>query len=133
MPKTTLTLTSAQLLALRSSPVDVIAAPGAGKATFMLAACLFYEYVTTAYTIPAGALLAFVPTGAAEAPFTLDPAGFLDSDSNQTLQAESTPTNLGVGATTNVAFQLTLLGGSGELTLGDGTLRLTITYNTYTA
>ena len=42
-------ITSPQLLALNTTPIEVIAAPGAGKAIQVLGAFIAYTYVTAAY------------------------------------------------------------------------------------
>ena len=43
------TLTAAQVTLLNTTPVTLVAAPGAGKALMLLDAVLFLDYATTAY------------------------------------------------------------------------------------
>src|SRR5215831_10121310 len=54
--KVKLTLTSAQLLALKATPVSIIPAPGSGKFINVIGANVYYSFLTAAYTLNAGTL-----------------------------------------------------------------------------
>lgn len=44
------TITNANIIAMNGAPVDVVAAPGAGKSLEFISAVLIYDYDTAAYT-----------------------------------------------------------------------------------
>src|SRR5215469_14468470 len=54
--KIKLTLTSAQLLALFTTPVTIIPAPGANMYIHVLGVDMHFTFVTTAYTLNSGTL-----------------------------------------------------------------------------
>lgn len=78
------TLTSAQLLALYTTPIDAIAAPPAGIALVPLAATLFLDYGGTAYDgIAAGEDLVLRYTdGSGAIAATVEATGFLDASAD---------------------------------------------------
>ena len=121
------TITTAQLLALNTTPITLVATPGAGKALMLLDAVLFLDYATTAYdgiaagedlniryTDGSGALLATVET---------DP--FLAATADATRYVLPTTT----AAVTPVAdAPLVLYMAAGNIATGDSPLKVRVRY-----
>lgn len=86
------TITSAQLLALNATPVEIIPAPGAGKALILEGALLFLDYAGVAYAgIAAGEDLSFKYTNAAGAEvMRVETTGFLDATADALRYARPT-------------------------------------------
>jgi hypothetical protein len=79
------TVTTAELLALNTTPKALVAAPGAGRVLIPAAAYMFLDYNSTAYAgIVAGADLAVRYTnGSGAIALTVETTGFLDQTSDQ--------------------------------------------------
>ncbi len=80
-----ITITTTELLALFTTAIDIVPAPGAGKALILLGAVLFMDYNSTAYDgIAAGEDLTINytdKTGAVLA--TIEATGFLDQAADE--------------------------------------------------
>lgn len=72
-------LTNAEMLALRATPKQIIAAPGAGKIIELLSATLFFDY-TAAYTESADNMAFKYENGSgAQVSNTIEATGFVDA------------------------------------------------------
>jgi hypothetical protein len=87
------TLTEAQLEALHTTPITVIAAPGSGKAIVVVGAQFFYDYNSAAYGVDAGDDLVLNYTdGAGATILQVETTGFLSATSDQMRYATPTTT-----------------------------------------
>ena len=127
----TVTVSSAELLALNASPKTLIAAPAAGKALILVAAELWLDFATTKYDgIAAGEDLTIRYTdgsGALLATIETDP--FLAAEADAFRYVEPTTT----AAITPVAeAPLVLHLCTGEIATGDSPLKLRLLYRELT-
>lgn len=126
-----LSLTSEQILALRATPITIVAAPGAGKVNLPIRCIFEYTFVTTAYTV-VNATLALRMNG-----ITLGSsiAGtvFLNG-ANSLIYTMPTPDVVpATNPTTLVNQDMKIENiGAAEALLGDGTLEITLFYDTFT-
>ena len=126
----TISITSAQLKALFTTPISLVAAPGAGKFVEFVSADIRYIYGATAYTINGSTNLNFTYTdgsGVASA-VALATTGFIDQTSDQYRIIRPTTTN--ITPATNAALVFSL--ATANPTLGDGTLSITYRYRIVT-
>jgi len=87
------TLTEAQLEALHTTPITVIAAPGSGKAVVVVGAQFFYDYNSAAYGVDTGDDLVLKYTdGAGATILQVETTGFLSATSDQMRYAMPTTT-----------------------------------------
>lgn len=125
------TLTSAQLLALRATPVALLAAPGAGK-VYLLNRVLFkLNWNTTAYTVAnTNFALTLGAAGTAVGAVVATPA--IMTQTADSLYTMLTPDTLGVSAVANDANKALVIAntGSAEFLAGDSTLSVRIWYET---
>lgn len=127
----TVTVSSAELLALNATPKTLIAAPAAGKALVLVAAELWLDYATTAYDgIASGEDLTIRYTnGSGTTLATIETTGFLDATADAFRYVEPTTT----AAITPVAeAPLVLHLSTGEIATGDSPLKVRITYRELT-
>ena len=120
------TITSAQLLALNATPVELVPAPGANKAIEFIS-MLVHKPAGTAYAgIAAGEDLAVKYTNGsgAQVNTSLETTGFLDQTTAQSRLSRSIVTEYTPVA--NAALVLQLL--SGEITTGNSPLYVTVRY-----
>jgi hypothetical protein len=137
-------LTSAQLLALNSTAVQLVAAPvTAGLPSYLVPPrgflyvptqlSLEYIYGTTAYTIGGTSpVIQIEYTGKAGNLISLTPTGLVDQTVNMVSSVATvliTPTALTNAA--NLGLEVKLGGTTPTLTLGNGTVNLYLVYNTY--
>ncbi len=127
----TVTVSSAELLALNASPKTLIAAPAAGKALILVAAELWLDFATTKYDgIAAGEDLTIRYTdgsGALLATIETDP--FLAAEADAFRYVEPTTT----AAITPVAeAPLVLHLSASEIATGDSPLKLRLLYRELT-
>lgn len=123
------TITSAQLLALNATPVEIVPAPGAGNINEFISATV-HKPAGTAYAgIAAGEDIAIKYTNGsgAQVNTSLEATGFLDQTTAQTrltraIVTEYTP----VANAALVAHMLT-----GEITTGNSPLYITCRYRVY--
>jgi hypothetical protein len=120
------TLSSAQLLHLHGSPVQLIAAPGAGSVIKPFSITLEYKAGSTPYVAPDGGFAIGTPAlpGAAQGPG----GGFVDQTSDQF--AYLAGFGGAFGARSNFENQpiIVMQNGSAEWTAGDGSVVINITY-----
>lgn len=126
----TVTITSAQLLALFATPQTLVAAPGANKAIIFDGA-LLYKPAGTAYAgIAAGEDLSFKYTDASGLEVAeCEATGFLDQATAQTRWVNAFRAASGISSITpvaNAALVLHML--TGEITTGDSDLLLQVHY-----
>jgi hypothetical protein len=124
------TVTSAQLLALNATPIQIVAAPGAGLALILDSAVLHKPAGTAYGGIAAGEDLSIKYTDAAGAAVGgCEATGFLDQTTAQTRFLRGYNAASGVSDITpvaNAALVLHML--TGEITTGDSPLRLRVYY-----
>jgi len=132
----TVTVSSAELLALNATPKEIIAAPGANKFIVVHSLYLALDYATTAYAgIAAGEDLtvAYTNGSGADALPPIETTGFLDQAADTQRITFATGTVVAGGAATaaiapvsNAAVVLSL--DTGEITTGDSPLDLRVCY-----
>ncbi len=126
------TITAAQLNALHATPQVVVPAPHTGLANIFHGAVLFYQKNTTAFTVGAADDLSFKYTDANGLELgQCETTGFLDQATNQTRYARAETAASGNSAITPVANAPIVLNTlSGELSAGDGFLKVRVYYRT---
>jgi hypothetical protein len=120
-------LTSAQVLALNATPIELVAAPGATK-VLLPNRLTAYKAAGTAYVAGAGEDLAVIHTGGS-AVIAIDSASFLDSTAAEFRIGERVPANpetLDLTALANLALEATIL--VGEVTTGDSDIVVDLEY-----
>lgn len=123
------TLTAAELLALFTTAIEVVPAPGTHFIIEILGCDLYYKYGGTAYTIGSATNLAlkYVDKNGTAATGTQAVTNLIDQTANTT--AKLLPIAVAAGAATlreNKNVTLTLAGANP--TLGNGTLTVKVTY-----
>lgn len=124
-------ITSAQLLALKTTGVTLIPAAGANTAIAVDTISMHYLFLTTAYTLNAGTLRLFYGPQASALPLCADQAvGLIDQVANRTIPSIAL-TLPAVQTDANGLNQPITLGNTGaaNFSLGVGTLVVTVTYN----
>lgn len=124
--RTVVTLTSAQLLALQTTPITVIAAPGANKAVLIESVELRHAGGTAYANIAAGddIFLKYTDGSGAQCFTTLETTGLLDQT---TAQIRHYPNNT-IGAHTPVANAVVVASLGGAIDTGNFDLILRIRY-----
>jgi len=122
-------ISSAEILALYTTPKTLVAAPGAGKLLEFISLLLAYDYGTVVYTIGTATNLQVKYTDAAGAAVSTTQAvtGMLDQATDQLraldkLEASVTPV-------VNAALVLTL--AVANVTLGNGTIHTKVAYRVH--
>lgn len=121
------TLTNAEVLALNATPIQLVAAPGAGK-VLIPHRLVAYKAAGTAYVAAAGEDLAIIHTGGS-ALITLDSNGFLDQATAETRLGERVPVSpavLDLNALSNLALEATIL--VGEVATGTSDIVVDLEY-----
>ena len=80
---TTTTLTTAQVNALRATPIEVVAAPGAGLILEYVSGILSYNYTTTAFTVGGDEDFIIQYDGGTDASVAIESAGFCDQTNDE--------------------------------------------------
>lgn len=116
-------LTSAEILALYTTPKELVEAPGAGKVIEFMSACLFLDHGGTDYAA-GGDLVIQTITGNVAVSDVSPAAEFmnLSADAYEIIQALSDSTSVAV----NDGLELT--NGSANHTTGNGTVKVSIMY-----
>lgn len=126
------TITTAQLLALFTTPISILAAPGAGLAN-VLEGVVAYKAAGTAYDgIAAGEDISISYTDASGlAVAGIEATGFLDQATAQTRYAGAYRAASGISSVTpvaNAALMIHML--TGNIATGDSDLKLRVYYRT---
>jgi hypothetical protein len=123
------TITTEELLALNATPIELIAAPGAGKAILVEDVQLFLDFNAAAYAgIAAGEDLALKYTdGNGAQILAVETTGFLDAVADEYRHARPA-TTAAIEAVANAAVVAHML--VGEITTGDSPLKCRIRYRT---
>lgn len=133
LAQTTVTLTSAQIKALRATPITLVAAPGAGKSVFFLGAQLKSIYGgTNAFTGPQNLAIRYQNTTGTVVSTAITGTGFLDQTANE-YQTVGISTSSTIAAATVVENQPLVIHNTGaaEITgnaANDNTIKVTIQY-----
>lgn len=120
------TLTTQQVLALNGTPIELVAAPGAGKILLFEAAQFWLDFATTAYDgIAAGEDLSIKYTDGSGAEVAqIEATGFLDGTADETRYVR--PSSTAVQPVANAALVLHML--SGNIATGDSPLKVRVFY-----
>lgn len=124
-------LSSAQLKALNATPIQLVAAPGAGKALVFEGAVAVYTKGTTDYTIASNKDVAVKYTnGSGLAVGQLETTGLLDTASGFRYVApyRTASGSSDITPVANAALVANMT--TGEITAGDGTVKLRVFYRT---
>ncbi len=121
----TVSLTTAQLLALNATPISLVAATGANTMIVVDRVCLQYTYLTTAFTVPGGAQFTFTIGGIAAAT-QVAAAGLVDQTVNKIITSQGGLAVNTVSTLTNAPLLLT--NTIGALTNGLGSMTATVWY-----
>lgn len=127
------TLSSAQLLALKTTPISLLAAPGAGKAIDVISITLRYVFGTTAYTLNAGTFKIFYGTTANAHALVADQSALLTNTATKTIVGLPTLV-VAADSDANSLNNAIFAGNDGgaNYTLGDGTVNVTLVYSIVT-
>lgn len=133
--KATVTLSSAQILALADTPVQIVGPPGAGKGIFPLQLVSVLHFVTTGYTVASdvGPAIGYPQNELAAPQLALLLTAY---DSNDLVSLDDMTTAGGAGvsggygndASTFDNQAVVLRASGGNPTAGDCTLTVTLTY-----
>lgn len=117
-------LTSAQILALATTPVELVPAPGAGKVLQFLGALLILDYGTIAYTESADNLtINYTDESGLTASEVIETTGFIDQTNDEMITAVPVKDIVPVA---NAA--LVLSNENDQFAAGDGVMRVKIIY-----
>lgn len=135
----TIAITSAQLLALSTTPIVIVPAPGAGKIIFPQSYMLEYLYGGTAYHTPLTTNNAFFgwtneAINSTDAPIAFAGWGVFIEKTASVLAFGPVGNAANVGIVlANAENQGIQFGVPNALTLGNGTLKVTLVYSIITA
>ena len=131
---TKVTITGAELLALNATPIELVPAPGAGKALIFTGAQLHLDYNSAAYAgVAVGEDLSIEYSGGAIVA-QIETTGFLDQTNDEfrwALPATTAAATVSeVTPVANTALDVSLL--VGEIITGDSPLIIEVRYRTIT-
>lgn len=128
----TVVLTSAQLLAMQTTAIQLVPAPGPGRAVIPRKLVLIYRYGATAYTIGnADNTIRLEYVGKTTVLIAPAATGLVDQTAN-TVISQSPAVALAAIAQSNMenlGLEVKVVGTTPALTLGDGTVIATIIYD----
>jgi len=125
----TVTLTVAQLQALRENPVVLVPAPGAGNAINPISGTLQYNFVMQHYAGGHGRFI--ITLGSFDSPNPMDvfddvlTTGFTDQDSDQTVTVQGYPPDASLNVNN---LDLEIINFGPPLIDGNGTVTVTVNY-----
>lgn len=128
----TVTLSSAEILALRATPKTLVAAPAAGYVHQFLGAMLILNATATAYVETDDNLAIKYTNGSGVAVSqTIEATGFIDQTADT--MTDAIPALNAIVAATGATAQALVLHntGSGEYTTGTGTMNVMVAYRTF--
>jgi hypothetical protein len=122
-------VTTAQLLALKATPITIVAAPGAGLALSVHKVTLKQNFLTAGYTLNAGTLKLYQGPPASAIPLTADLSGVLTpgADTDVVGAPIISPGAQTAAASENVALTIGNTGAA-EFTAGAGSLDVIVEY-----
>lgn len=126
-------LTSANIKALRATPKELVAAPGAGKFIELISAQLLLDATATAYTESADNMAIKYENGSGTTVSeTIEATGFIDQTADTILKV-APAASAATAATAAVNKALVLHNtGDGEYATGTGVMRAKIAYRVHT-
>ena len=127
---TTITVSSAQLLALFTTPRVIVAAPAAGSYIQVKTFVMFYDYGGTAYAnVGNNIQIRYASSSGYQIGANLFASGFLNQTSDQIYEGNLVGSIFQQAATSIVGQQLVLWYATSNLTTGNGVVRVVISYN----
>jgi hypothetical protein len=126
----TVTLSAAQLQALRDTPVTLVPPPGRGLAINAISATVQYNFGTEHYAGGHGRFIITLGSYDSDSPISpfdaILTSGFTDQDSNQTVTLQANP----IDPSTSIGnLDLEVVNFGPPLIDGDGTVAITINYS----
>ena len=125
------TLTTAQINALRATPITIVAAQGANTIIELVSVVLTYDYATAAFTVGADEDLVIEYADGTDATASIETAGFLDQVDDE---VRFYPSVLAAGADLEASINQGLRifnTGTGETADGGGEVDIRIVYRVY--
>ena len=123
-------LTAAQILGMFATPVNLIAAPGAGKV--ILVDKILFEVIRTATVFANGGAVSFVYSGGAVTPVTGTVAAAIVNGGAGIVQQQLGPAVLAAGTVVPVNTGVDITNATGAFTAGTGTAKAIISYKIVT-
>ena len=127
----TVTLTAAQLQHLKSAPVQLVPAPGSGKAILDIGQQFQYRAGSTPYSVVScadGKFSIYISSNPSSGGFRLNAAGFLDQPTSQLASGGNTGTwSVPQSSGDNSPLMVGNIGPV-EFADGDGTVTITVEY-----
>jgi hypothetical protein len=125
----TITLTSAQLLNMKVTPVQLLPAPGIGKAYCVFTTLSHYRFKTTPYTLAGGGTLEIQPSGpgAFGIFFVSNNVGFLDQGADVIISGYGNLQGYDVAPYDNMPLTITE-NAAAAMSVGDGTVTIVMYY-----
>jgi len=128
---TTTTLTTAQVNALRATPITVVAAQGANTWIELVTAVITYDYATAAFTVAADEDLVIEYADGTDATASIETAGFLDQVDDE-IRYYPFALTAGADPEATIGQALRIFNtGAGEIADGGGEVDIRITYRVY--
>lgn len=125
------TFTTAQINAMRATPLIIVPAQGANTWIELVSAIIVYDYATAAFTVGGDEDLVIEYADGTDVSGTIETTGFLDQGDDELRYVPNVlALNADIEATINQGLRL-LNSGSGETADGGGEVDVRITYRVY--